>query len=264
MKKILVVGLLLSLGWTELHAQILHTESFNVILDTAERVKGNFTPNFNFKNLKKDLFEFENTSDISVKIGKDAFTIANRVNLSKFGEETIQSGGFIYAEYRRSTSKRWLIEPYLQYHWAEIRGLDRKFAVGSNVRYRFYQTNKLGIFGGIGPFYEFERWNYEGVLEENRPMIIDPIENQNFRLGAYVSYKQELFSTIFIDFSFYYQNHIDSWFSDPRIGTSTRLSYQLTEYVDLALLYQSIYDPNPVVPIDKIFRDINFGISVSF
>ncbi len=62
-------------------AQILHTKSFAVILDTNRIIKGNIVPDFKFQNLKEDFLEFENTTDISFRIKKSAITVANKIEL---------------------------------------------------------------------------------------------------------------------------------------------------------------------------------------
>ena len=51
----------------ELNAQILYTESFNVILDTSKTVKGSFMPSLRYRNVKKEFIEISNTADISFR-----------------------------------------------------------------------------------------------------------------------------------------------------------------------------------------------------
>lgn len=133
--------------------QILHYENFAVILDTTKHVKGNIVPSFQFQNLKEDLIKFENTADFTVLFDHNAFTIANKVELSRFGDETYQSGGYLFIEYRRiQDTLPFALEPYFQAHWNEVRGLDRKYAAGFNLRWRVLYKKNLGIFAGIGPF----------------------------------------------------------------------------------------------------------------
>lgn len=43
----------LMLSSIHLSAQVLHTENFNVILDTTQVLKGEFNPFLRFRNLKK-------------------------------------------------------------------------------------------------------------------------------------------------------------------------------------------------------------------
>jgi len=102
--------------------QILHYENFAVILDTTKQVKGNIVPSFQYQNLKEDLIKFENTADLSILFEKNAMTIANKVELSRFGDETFESGGYFFIEYRRiQDTLPFALEPYFQAHWNEVR-----------------------------------------------------------------------------------------------------------------------------------------------
>ncbi|WP_375578903.1 hypothetical protein ABWH96_18070 [Marivirga tractuosa] len=248
-----------------LSGQILHYENFAVILDTTKHVKGNIVPSFQFQNLKEDLIKFENTADFSLLFEKNAMTIANKVELSRFGDETFESGGYLYIEYRRiQDTLPFALEPYFQAHWNEVRGLDRKYAAGFNLRWRVLYKKNSGIFAGIGPFYEFERWDYRGVPDsETIPNPANPITNELVRLGSYISYKQRLADKFLLDFSIYYQDDIQSLFDTPRAGSSSRITYKLTQYLGLTLLYQNMYDPSPVVPIDELYHNVTFSFSIN-
>lgn len=162
--------LLFSLVLIPSQAQILHTESFAVIIDTTKFIKGSILPDVKFQNLKENLIELENQSDITFRFKKQAFTFANKVELSKFGKQTFLSGGFVYLEYRRIMESKWVLEPYAQVQWAEARGLALKYATGMNLRYRILANESMGIFAGSGPFYEYEDWNYRGVKDELLPL----------------------------------------------------------------------------------------------
>lgn len=246
-------------------AQILHTENFALILDTTKNFKGSIIPDFQFQNQKKDLLEFENTANISFRINNNnAFTIANKIELSKYGKETLLSGGFVYLEYRRIFENKHVIEPYIQVHWTEARGLDYKFASGLNYRYRLLYTNNLGLFLGTGPFYEFERWNYNGVDDELLPSDLTKIEKENIKLGSYLSFKWFTNHKFDFDISFYHQSRFDELFSTPRLASSSSVTYNITDNIGLILRYQNIYDYKPVVPIDKLYNKIIFTIEVAF
>ncbi|HET8861552.1 hypothetical protein [Marivirga sp.] len=245
--------------------QILHYENFAVILDTNKHVKGNIVPSFQFQNLKEDLIKFENTADFSVLLGHNALTVANKVEFSRFGDETFESGGYFYAEYRRiQDTLPFALEPYLQAHWNEVRGLNRKYATGVNLRWRVLYKKNVGVFAGIGPFYEFEEWDYRGVPDSDvSSNITNSITTELIRMGSYISYKQTIAEKFILDFSIYYQDDIQNLFDTPRAGSSSRATYKLTRYLGLTLLYQNMYDPSPVVPIDKLYHNVKFSFSIN-
>lgn len=245
-------------------AQVLHTENFNVIIDTSKVLKGNFSPSFRYRNVKEDFLEVGNTADVSIRIKNHGFTIANNIEYSIYGDENILSGGFLYLEYVNVQNKKVGIEPFYQLHWSEIRGLDRKYAGGLNFRWRALVNNTSGLFFGIGGLYEFERWNYSGVPDDLLPTDRSDVEVDRTRGNAYVSFKQGFGDLFDLDISGYYQPEISDPMEIYRLASSFELTYNITEYIGLRLLYQNIYDSAPLVPIDKLYHDVNFGLTISF
>jgi hypothetical protein len=73
-------------------------------MDTTKHIKGSIIPDLKFQNLKKDLIEIENISDISCRFKRNALTLAGKVELSIYGKDVIVSGGFLYLECH------WLLE----------------------------------------------------------------------------------------------------------------------------------------------------------
>lgn len=245
-------------------SQILFYESFNVILDSTKTVQGSIVPDLKFLTQVKNVLQFENLADITIKNKTHVFTLANKVDFSKLGKETFLSGGYFYAEYRKILEKKFSMEFFSQIHWEEARGLQRKYAGGVTARIRIKKQQNLGLFIGGGPFYEYEKWTYQGVLPEFIPPEAVPITTQKLKMGSYISFKYAPLSTLFLDFSVYHQGLFKSLFSTTRIASSTKISYRFTQHIGFAFLYQNIYDPAPVVPIDHWFHKITFGISVNF
>ncbi|MFO7939705.1 MAG: hypothetical protein R6U66_08150 [Bacteroidales bacterium] len=261
--------LLMPIFWTHVvtsRAQLLHTESFSVILDSSRTIQGAIVPNLEFQTQAEDLLEFENIADFSFRLTpKHAFTIANKIELSKYGKEVLLSGGYLYIEYRGGVQQTLALEPYAQVLWSEARGLAMKYAAGINARWRIWVEENIGIFAGTGPFYEIERWNYQGV--PNRVLLpedLPEIKVQTFKWGTYLSFKYVPFDAISLDASFYHQSRIEDFFYTPRLASSASITWNLTQYLGITFVYQQIYDYNPIVPIDKDFHKIIMGVEISF
>ncbi len=263
---IMIILAISTLQPPNINGQILHTESFNVILDSTKNLQGSILPNLEFQTQKKDLLEFENYADLSFRAGKHhAFTIANKVELSTFGKETLLSGGYLYAEYRNILDKKLALEPYSQVHWAEARGLEFKYAGGINLRWRAITKDKIGIYAGLGPFYEYERWNNDGIAPENTTaQNAVPVKSEKIKLGSYLSIKYNPFQAISFDLSAYHQAAFNNIFYKPRLASSSGATWNISEHFGLSAIYQFIYDYSPLVPIRKDFHKIIFGFEVSF
>ncbi len=221
-------------------------------------------PNFKFQTQKENLLEFENLADITLKIRKNALTFANKIEISRFGSSNFLSGGYLYLEYRRFTDRKIVFEPFAQVHWAEARGMERKYATGINLRYQILVNNKIGVYAGAGPFYEFERWNYQGVSENIiLPIDTTPITNELLKMGSYLSCKIDVTDKLFLDFSAYHQSRFDQIFITPRLTTSSLMRIDLTKYLGFNVMHQFIYDYSPVVPIRKDFHRVIIGFSIN-
>lgn len=245
-------------------SQILFSESFNVILDTTQRVKGSVSPELKIQTQKELLVEFVNSADISLRVGNSYLTLANKIETGSFGDDVFLSGGYVYAEIVNTVEKTVTTEIYGQVHWAEARGLNRRYAGGIDARFKLLHRGRSGIFAGIGPLYEYEQWNYRGVPDERLPGDPVPVDTTNVKLSTYVSLKHWFFDRIFIDLSLYHQSRFDEVFYRPRLAGSARLAYQVSEHLQVAGTYQNIYDYQPLVPIDKWFHRLKATLAVTF
>lgn len=265
MKRFFFTCFLLLLLNSNMEAQILHTENFQTILDTSRVFKGNFLPSFRFRNVRENFIEIENIADISIRLNNHAFTIANKLEYAIFGKDDIMSGGFFYIEYRKiNEGASFAFEPYAQMQWQEVRGLVRKYAAGMNIRLRAIHKPNVGLFLGVGAFYEHEKWNYAGVSDTTL-IPENPVDvNASLPRGnVYLSFKRN-FGTLFtLDLSGYYQPSFEH-ISKYRLASSSELTYNINQNVGFTVLYQNIYDPEPIVPIDKLYHDVTIGLTLSF
>ncbi|MEX0982822.1 MAG: hypothetical protein WD577_11485 [Bacteroidales bacterium] len=189
----------------------------------------------------------------------------NKLEYAIYGKEKIMSGGFVFVEYRNIQGKTIAIEPFVQMHWQEIRGLERKYAGGANIRWRILAKPNIGIFAGLGALYEYERWNYTGVADPlSIPADAEPVQVNKFRGVSYLSLNKNFGDMFDLDLSVYYQPALGGQIISHRLASSSALIYNISQYFGLTLVYQNIYDSNPVVPIEKLYNDINLGVTISF
>lgn len=261
---ILILIVLFAITGHPLNAQVLHTESFNVILDSTRTVKGSFMPSFRYRNVQKEYIEIENTADITIRFNNHALTFANKLEYAIYGKENLMSGGFVFLEYRNIQNKI-AFEPYLQMHWQETRGLEFKYAGGGNIRWRILAKPNIGFFAGLGALYEHERWNYSGVAEPSSiPPDAEPVKVNQFRAASYLSLKKKFGELFDLDMSVYYQPALGGQPMSHRLASSSALTYNISQFFGLTLVYQNIYDSKPVVPVQKLYNDINLGVTISF
>lgn len=223
-------------------------------------------PSFRYRNVEEDFVEIENTADVFIRLGNHTFSIANKLEYAIYGDENLLSGGFVYLEYARLGRKnKMAIEPFFQMHWQDIRGLERKYAGGSNIRWIVLVKPDLGIFAGAGALYESEKWNYSGVSDSSLiPAEAHPVEVSRFRGTSYLSLKKTFDDLFDLDLSVYFQPTFSAPFDDYRMAASSEITYNFSEHLGLTLQYQNIYDSKPEVPIDHLYNDVTLGFVLSF
>lgn len=262
MKSLIIISLIIicPIG---LFAQVIFTESFTVILDSS-RVRGSITPEVRIRTQKKVLTEIDNLADVSIRLKNSRLTFANRIEFSRYGEELALSGGYVYTELRNFTNRLIVPEYYGQVVYDHPRGLQVKYAAGIHARLRIYTKDTVGLFFGLGPFYEYEIWDYSGVDESLVPLNPSDIISNLFKLSSYISYKQLLFKTLKLDISTYYQDSFKELFKFPRLASSIKVGLMLSDRFEFIIMYQNIYDFKPVVPISKWYHNYYATISINF
>lgn len=245
-------------------AQLLYPESYVVIFDTTRNFKGSISPSVEVKTPNELYIEITNRADMAYKFKNHALVLANKFEFTKNGEETILSGGFLYAKFKTFYDNPLVVEHYLQYQWAEARGLEKKYAFGSNLRYKIYKNMRSGAFAGLGLFYESEKWNYQAVPVERTPGATTPVEVDYFKLNAYVSVKQTISDNVKGEAAFYLQDNFEDFLKTPRLGTSAGVSFAITKNVALAVQFRMLYDYEPIVPVDKLWFSTFTELQVTF
>lgn len=256
--------LALGIGIKKPQAQLLYPESFVVIFDSTKNFKGAIAPALELITQKELYLEINNTADLIYKFKQNALVLANNFELTRSGDETILSGGFLYAKYKKFFDNPLVMEHYMQYQWAEARGLENKYAIGSNLRYKIYKNNHGGAFAGIGPFYEYENWSYIGVPDERLPTEFAPITQRLWKLNFYISAKRFVTEKLKFETAYYFQNDFSNLMDGPRHGGSLGLSYAITDHIGFGLQYRMSYDYDPVVPVDKYWYNTFTQLEIIF
>lgn len=256
--------LLLGVSMKSTQAQLLYPESYVVIFDSTKNFKGSIAPSIELITQKELYLEINNTADLIYKFKHNAIVLANNFELTRSGEETILSGGFVYAKYKKFFDNPLVMEHYMQYQWAEARGLQHKYAIGSNIRYKLYKNSRGGVFAGIGPFYEYENWSYIGVPDDRLPANQESVIQKQWKLNFYVSSKRFVTEKLKLETAYYFQNTFTHLFEGPRHGGSVGLSYSITEHIGFGVQYRMSYDFDPVVPVDKYWYNTFTQLEIIF
>lgn len=251
--------LLMGLYSTSLQAQIIFTESLTPAIDTTKVWQGSIAPEINFKTEKDNFFQVKNNTNVSILLSnKKAFTLLNQIEITTIGNTVNVSNGFIHIEYRYLAKPRWEIYPFTEAVWVPSRGLLLRIASGGQSRYHFVQSEHFVWTGGIGFFYEYEKWNMDGV-----PNLTVPNETREqqtikarFAMGLKVIFTEKWNFTT----SGYLHSRLDSNVKNPRFAYSFDLKHHFTEHFGAWLSYQAIQHTKPIFPIKKLYAIVTGGI----
>lgn len=264
MKRYVCIIVFLSLKHVA-QAQFLFSESFVMIpLDTTKKYAGNIAGTFNQQTQKNLITQFSTRAEFARRIRNHVLTLANNLQVIRDGRETVLSGGYVYVRFRDRIDRKVYPEFSGQYQWLEARGMVEKVALTANMRWRINRTEQLQLATAAGFVAEYERWNYSGVPDNKLPAQTPDKRVYNPRFNWYFSYDQSIGDRFNIDAGIYYQVRIDSQWSRPRLGSHLRGGLKLTRSLTLSLTWKGMYDYEPVVPVDKLWYNINNELVFTF
>ncbi|MGP1478361.1 MAG: DUF481 domain-containing protein [Capnocytophaga sp.] len=255
---------LLSLLYTlSSHAQIIFTESLAPVIDTTHSWQGTIAPELNFKTEKENYFNIKNNANVSVMLPrKRAITFINQIEIATSGNTVNISNGFLHSEYRYLVKPRWEVYPFAEIVWSPTRGLLLRIASGMQSRYRLVQTQNFIWTTGLGFFYEYEKWNMDGVPNLSVPNETRHQRTIKTRLATGV--KLMLTDKWHFIASGYVHSRLDTNVSNPRFAYSFDLKHHFTEHLGVWLSYQAIQHTRPIFPIKKLYLVLTGGVFISW
>ena len=195
---------------------------------------------------------------------KKYITIINQMEFSTYGKKLNVSSGHIHTEYRYLVRPAIELYPFAEAVWAPSRGLKIRTAGGLQSRYRIFRTSKVTLSTGIGLFYEYEKWNYNGVPNPD-PQDMDKIEQQRSIKGqVFASFKFNFGEKWNIITSGYTHFRPDSNIKNLRIAYSIDVKHSVTKHFGIWLSYQNTILTKPIVPIRKHYTVLTGGVFISF
>lgn len=244
-------------------SQIIFTESMATVIDTTRILQGTIAPEFNFKTEKENFFQLKNNANISFLIDKKkAITFINQVEMIQSGSQTNVNNGYIHGEYRYLFHKRAEVYPFFESVWSPSRGLLLKLAGGLQSRFRILHTELLTWTTGVGAFWEYEKWNYNGVPEPHS--FTGEKQQRSIKSQLYSGFHFRFAEKWRLTASAYLHNRLDSNIVNPRWAMALDLKHNVTEHFGVWLSYQYIYHTRPIVPVKKGYTVFTGGVFLSF
>lgn len=246
-----------------LRAQIIFTESLATVIDTTRSWQGSVAPELNFKTEKENFFSFKNNANVSWLLQKKkAITLINQLEITAFGNTVNVSNGFLHMEYRYLVKPRLEVYPFAEVVWSPTRGLLLRVASGMQSRYRLIQSEHFILTSGIGFFYEYEKWNMDGVPKYIGENIT--LHQRTLKTRLAIGFKILLSEKWQLTTSSYMHSRLDSNIANPRFAYDLQLKHHITKNFGIWLSYQLIQHTKPIVPIKKMYLVTTGGVFISW
>lgn len=252
---LLVGSLLVKIG----QAQFLFPESFIMIpLDTNKKITGNIAGAFNQQTQINLVTQFSLRSEVAMRLpNHNVFTFANSSQFIKDGSNVILGGGYVFMRFRKGIHRELYPEFLAQAQWKEIRGLQQKYALTANYRWRIKRNQKITLATAAGLMAEYERWGYSGVSAEDLPINQTPVEVFNPRFNWYFSCDYNLTQKFTLDAAVYYMVRIGETLNRKRLGLHARAGFNFTKHLGLFITCKTMLDDEPVVPVNRLWYNLN-------
>lgn len=246
-----------------LRAQIIFTESLATVIDTTRSWQGSVAPELNFKTEKENFFSFKNNANISWLLQKKkAITLINQLEITAFGNTVNVSNGFLHTEYRYLVKPRLEVYPFAELVWSPTRGLLLRVASGMQSRYRLIQSEHFILTSALGFFYEYEKWNMDGVPKYTGENIT--LHQRTLKTRLAIGFKILFSEKWELTTSGYMHSRLDSNIANPRFAYDLQLKHHITKNFGIWLSYQLIQHTKPIVPIKKMYLVTTGGVFISW
>lgn len=239
--KILVVIILL-LGLSKIAiSQVVNIENKRIYDDTIG-FSGNLDLTFSLQKNTNTLFTLQFKPLVQYKTPRHYFLLINDLKYITSNKDLYSNFGmshFRYA-YRLKDKSPWKLEGYTQVQYNQILLQKIRFLIGSGIRFRILNKNKVRLFLGSSHFYEYEEINYSDRPNE----YINSTRWSNY-FSTYFSFDKFEISTVI-----YYQPNLFR-FKDFRVSGDYNFMVKVTKQLNLKFNLSHYYDSEPPQTIVK-------------
>ena len=260
MRYVFILIMLVS-GWG-LHAQVMNID--HASQDTAAPKVFNtaISVTIDMDEQKANIFDEDGSLESSWQKQKNTLVfqaiseiVTGGPNNNVLNSRSVQLRDRIFPKHRLHP------ELFTQYQYDEVKGLQNRMIGGANLRYIIKDKGTFRTFAASGFMYEYEDWNYHGVLYiRDIPANAHDTIRKVIKSTSYIRFSKYLGNKVDFSMVLFYQAQPQFFFKYPRVAGFTQLNFNISELFTLALEYDGWYDTKPVVPIKKYYFSFNEGL----
>jgi hypothetical protein len=252
--------------------QIANAQILNIDREVEDSMKKPWylliSGSFSKDKQKVDINDLSTYSEYVYKLkSNNAFTFIGQIDATVSGKQVLQNEGFFQVKHRDLDKRLNSFEYYLQYQWNGAWGMVSRKLVGVNFRRRILEKNGLDLYSGIGLFYQFEKWNFNGVTDTNLiPRGYDMVQESDIRTNFYIKGGLKLFKNCDFVTQTYFQSNMVDFLSNNqvRVYISSMLKYNINTNFQLGFNFDLTYNRNPPVPINSTYYGYLMNLGFKF
>jgi hypothetical protein len=255
-KAILILLIVFS---SKANAQILNIDKTDTAdYSPATKASFNFSTGIEIDKQKDILYDATNTLELLVQKNKELYILSGSYRFTYNGPQDFLNTGYIHLRFRHDYRNTFEPESFLQYQWDNKRGLERRALAGANMRYNFWNADKVNLNAAVGLMYEQEKWDYNAVDSQKIPASPVPIIRNLIKVNSYIrvdwkaSSNSDLAATLFVQ--------TVPTRLQPRFAPLLQWNIEAGKHTGFSLAFNGLYDVAPIVPINHFYY--NFSQSI--
>lgn len=257
--------LMLSYSFQTATSQILRVDKEDLLLDSSRMLIGTLGVSFDLNNRSATSEEeitfvgFKTLADLVYLSDKHAYVSINNIQYFKSTGGPLSSNGYSHFRIIFMRKKPLSIETYMQWQYDDGRNMPMRFLLGGGLRFRLYESEKIGLHAGVGVLNEIENWNdlsQEGVI----------IRKQIIKTSDYIGLSAQLNDFVSTQLTVYYQGGFDqpADLFRSRVSADFLFNVKVTDKISFVTSFTFQYENKPIIPIRGFVYSLNNGIAWKF
>lgn len=263
MKYLTSVSLLLL--YFSVNSQVLNIDREGSEDTIPKKIKAYFGFSFSSDKQKKNLLDFNNTSEINYFFSKNYVGLfLAKTDLALNGKTINENNGYFQFRIRDNDTRKVAPDVFIQYQWNGILGLNDRSLGGLNARFKFLENRKSDLYIGLGAFYEVENWNpFISAYAYSNSNVQSKVHREMFRLNMMAKFALKISKNIDFAGISYLQSPLNSNFSKPRWFFDSNLNFIVNKHISFNIHYDHNLDLYRALPIENYYYSLTTGIQIN-
>ena len=170
------------------------------------------------------------------------------------GSSEVQNEGFLQLRYRDLDMRKISADPFVQYQWNGLWGMDKRILYGANARLRIFDTEGEDSYFGFGLFRQLEEWTgTDGTVNDDQWRV-----NCNLKIATRITDKLDFVNQLYYQIPF----NLSKVNFDYRLYNYSEVVYEIDDQFQVGFNVDVFYNNLPLGDIEKLMYGYGFNFRV--